>query len=254
MRVDRALAGSLGVRVADVAQALRPAFAGVDVGDWVDPTGKTRDVTRAARAGSARARGRSRRRCRSSCPTPRASRRRCRSDRSPRSGRRSARRASTISIASASSRCRPTPRAGRCRRSSADIEAEARRHPAAARLRHHAGRPDRGAARGVRAHPHRARRRGAADVPRARRAVRIVPRSARDHALAAALAHRRRRRADAHRRHAQHHEPDRRHPADGHRRQERDPAHRLREVGRGEGHAAARGDHRGRAARACGRS
>jgi HAE1 family hydrophobic/amphiphilic exporter-1 len=45
VRVDRGLAGALGLRVADVAQALRPAFAGVDVGDWVDPTGKTRDVT-----------------------------------------------------------------------------------------------------------------------------------------------------------------------------------------------------------------
>jgi HAE1 family hydrophobic/amphiphilic exporter-1 len=30
--------------VGDVAQTLRPAFAGIDVGDWVDPTGKTRDV------------------------------------------------------------------------------------------------------------------------------------------------------------------------------------------------------------------
>ncbi|HET9371313.1 MAG TPA: efflux RND transporter permease subunit [Vicinamibacterales bacterium] len=45
VRVDRALAGSLGVSVADVAQAIRPAFAGVDAGDWMDPTGKTRDVT-----------------------------------------------------------------------------------------------------------------------------------------------------------------------------------------------------------------
>ena len=43
--VDRGLAGALGLRVGDIAQALRPAFAGVDVGDWVDPTGKTRDVT-----------------------------------------------------------------------------------------------------------------------------------------------------------------------------------------------------------------
>ena len=33
---------------------------------------------------------------------------------------------------------------------------------------------------------------------------------------------------------AQHHEHDRRHPADGHRRQERDPADRLREVVGGE--------------------
>ncbi len=45
VRVDRALAGTLGVTVADVAQTLRPAFAGIDAGDWVDPTGKTRDVT-----------------------------------------------------------------------------------------------------------------------------------------------------------------------------------------------------------------
>ena len=28
----------------DAAQALRVAFAGVDVGDWVDPTGEARDV------------------------------------------------------------------------------------------------------------------------------------------------------------------------------------------------------------------
>jgi hydrophobic/amphiphilic exporter-1 (mainly G- bacteria), HAE1 family len=41
---ERAAQGVLGVTVADLAQALRPAFAGVDVGDWVDPTGRTRDV------------------------------------------------------------------------------------------------------------------------------------------------------------------------------------------------------------------
>ncbi len=45
VRLDRPLAGSLGLTVADVAQVLRPAFAGIDSGDWVDPTGKTRDVT-----------------------------------------------------------------------------------------------------------------------------------------------------------------------------------------------------------------
>ena len=44
-QLDRALAGSLGVTAGQVAQALRPAFAGIDVGDWVDPTGETRDVT-----------------------------------------------------------------------------------------------------------------------------------------------------------------------------------------------------------------
>jgi HAE1 family hydrophobic/amphiphilic exporter-1 len=45
VRLDRALAGTLGIRVGDVAQALRPAFAGIDAGDWVDAGGKTRDVT-----------------------------------------------------------------------------------------------------------------------------------------------------------------------------------------------------------------
>ena len=43
--VDRALAGSLGVTIGQVGQALRPAFAGIDAGDWVDPSGETRDVT-----------------------------------------------------------------------------------------------------------------------------------------------------------------------------------------------------------------
>jgi HAE1 family hydrophobic/amphiphilic exporter-1 len=42
--VDRGLAGSLGVTVGQVAQALRPAFAGIDTGDWIDPEGETRDV------------------------------------------------------------------------------------------------------------------------------------------------------------------------------------------------------------------
>ncbi len=43
--LNRGLAGTLGVTVGQVAQSLRPAFAGVHAGDWVDPTGKTRDVT-----------------------------------------------------------------------------------------------------------------------------------------------------------------------------------------------------------------
>jgi len=42
--LDRGLAGSLGVTVGQVAQSLRPAFAGIDAGDWVDPSGETRDV------------------------------------------------------------------------------------------------------------------------------------------------------------------------------------------------------------------
>jgi HAE1 family hydrophobic/amphiphilic exporter-1 len=45
VQLNRGVAGSLGITVAQVAQALRPAFAGIDVGDWVDPQGETRDVT-----------------------------------------------------------------------------------------------------------------------------------------------------------------------------------------------------------------
>ncbi|HSK81769.1 MAG TPA: efflux RND transporter permease subunit [Thermoanaerobaculia bacterium] len=43
--LNRGLAGSLGLTVGQIAQSLRPAFAGIDAGDWVDPLGKTRDVT-----------------------------------------------------------------------------------------------------------------------------------------------------------------------------------------------------------------
>jgi multidrug efflux pump subunit AcrB len=44
IKLDRGLASSLGITVGDAAQALRVAFAGIEVGDWVDPTGETRDV------------------------------------------------------------------------------------------------------------------------------------------------------------------------------------------------------------------
>ena len=44
--VDRPRAGrrARASPSAQVAQALRPAFAGIDAGDWVDPDGETRDV------------------------------------------------------------------------------------------------------------------------------------------------------------------------------------------------------------------
>ncbi len=45
VELNRGLAGSLGITVGQVAQSLRPAFAGIDAGDWVDPSGETRDVT-----------------------------------------------------------------------------------------------------------------------------------------------------------------------------------------------------------------
>src|SRR6185369_3302034 len=44
IELDRGLANALGISVNDAAQALRVAFAGVEVGDWVDPTGESRDV------------------------------------------------------------------------------------------------------------------------------------------------------------------------------------------------------------------
>ncbi len=44
IELDRALANNLGISVNDAAQALRVAFAGVEVGDWVDPSGEARDV------------------------------------------------------------------------------------------------------------------------------------------------------------------------------------------------------------------
>jgi len=44
IELNRGLASQLGISVGDAAQALRVAFAGVEVGDWVDPTGESRDV------------------------------------------------------------------------------------------------------------------------------------------------------------------------------------------------------------------
>ncbi|HXZ50017.1 MAG TPA: efflux RND transporter permease subunit [Usitatibacter sp.] len=45
IELDRGLANALGISVNDAAQALRVAFAGVEVGDWIDPTGESRDVS-----------------------------------------------------------------------------------------------------------------------------------------------------------------------------------------------------------------
>ena len=44
IELNRGLANAMGISVGDTAQALRVAFAGVEVGDWVDPTGESRDV------------------------------------------------------------------------------------------------------------------------------------------------------------------------------------------------------------------
>ncbi|TFW27547.1 efflux RND transporter permease subunit [Duganella callida] len=44
IELNRGLANSMGISAGDAAQALRVAFAGIEVGDWVDPTGESRDV------------------------------------------------------------------------------------------------------------------------------------------------------------------------------------------------------------------
>jgi HAE1 family hydrophobic/amphiphilic exporter-1 len=44
IELNRSLAGSIGVTVGQVAQALRPAFAGIKAGDWEDPQGELREV------------------------------------------------------------------------------------------------------------------------------------------------------------------------------------------------------------------
>jgi HAE1 family hydrophobic/amphiphilic exporter-1 len=44
VEIDRALAGSFGIDMTQVAMALRIAFAGVDAGDWLTPEGDAYDV------------------------------------------------------------------------------------------------------------------------------------------------------------------------------------------------------------------
>jgi multidrug efflux pump subunit AcrB len=44
IELNRGLANALGISVSDAAQSLRVAFAGIEVGDWIDPTGEARDV------------------------------------------------------------------------------------------------------------------------------------------------------------------------------------------------------------------
>jgi hydrophobe/amphiphile efflux-1 (HAE1) family protein len=44
IELQRGLANNLGISANDAAQALRVAFAGIEIGDWIDPNGETRDV------------------------------------------------------------------------------------------------------------------------------------------------------------------------------------------------------------------
>ena len=44
VELNRGVAGALGITVGQIAQSLRPAFAGIDAGDWQDPSGEMRNV------------------------------------------------------------------------------------------------------------------------------------------------------------------------------------------------------------------
>ncbi len=68
IEIDRGLANAMGISVGDAAQALRVAFAGVEVGDWVDPD------RRVARRRGAPASRRPRRRLQHRAPADRGGR------------------------------------------------------------------------------------------------------------------------------------------------------------------------------------
>ena len=181
-------------RSAQVAQSLRPAFAGIDAGDWVDPAGRDARRHGAARAGGAGADRSTWSSCRSSMPGPsRRLRSPCRWARWPRSVRGSGPRRSTTSNretvvnVQANVQGRSLTEVTRGHQRPAGQPGAA----ASARLPDHPGR--RGARPGGGVHPdlHRAGRRGAADVSDPRGPVRLVPRSAGDPDLAAAVADRR---------------------------------------------------------------
>ena len=231
VRIDRGMAGTLGVTAGQIAMALRPAFAGIDAGDWIDPDGETRDVmVRLSPESRRRAEdirqlplvlaggtggaprivsARTGRQCHGRC--------RARADRPPRSRSRRHRRCQhpgSFSRVLSHRTCTPVW----------PMSAATRLHLVARRIRP-------AAERVLLQHLRRTRLRAAAHVPDPRRAVRLVRRSDRHHDVAAALAHWRRARHADHQHDAQRHEPHRCHAAHGYRRQERDPAHRFREVG-----------------------
>jgi hypothetical protein len=241
--LDRELAGALGVSVADVAQALRPAFTGLDVADWIDPTAHPRRGRAAGRGLAAAARGP--RGAAGGADEPgRADHDPARADRhdqaqpGPGAGRAQGRRSGHHRRRQ---HRRPAAVGGDRRH-----RGQAGRPAAAAGLRAAAGRRGRRSAGGVHPHLHRARHRGPADVLHPGHPVRVVPRAAADHGVAAAVVDRRDAGDAGHRLDAQPDEHDRRDPPDGHRRQERDPVDRLRQAGRARGAVARGGADRGR--------
>ncbi len=271
VQLNRGLAGSLGLNVSQVAQSMRPAFAGVKAGDWIDPLGKTRDVTvrlapearanvadierlplvvsgggsaaAAAQGGAAGCGGSGGRR------PDRVRRRRAVADPARPGGDDHQQHRPG---ADRSPRPRQGGDGGGQRRRALALRGDARPQqaggeapPAGRRLPVAGGRGEE-PERGLRQDLRRPGPRRADDVPDPGRPVRLVPRPAGDPPLAAAVAGRRRADAADHPRHPQPDEPDRRHPPDGDRGQERHPADRLREVEPRKGDAAARRPDRSR--------
>ena len=135
-----------------------------------------------------------------------------------------------------------------------EIMAAAAAIDAAAGLRHRRRRRHRRARQHVHQHVRGADPRGDLHLPDSGVAVRIVHASSRDHAVAAAVARRRRDHAVSDGRHAQHHEHDRPDHADGAGHEERHPARGLHQPGTGRRAVAASGAAAGRARPGCVRS
>ena len=176
--------------VGQVASRSGPRSPGIDAGDWMDPGGETRKVM-VRLTPEARQRHRPARSCRCVVPGGPGAPPRCRSARWRGSKQ-------DIGPAVINHLDRdPVVNVGwnMAGRSSGEIMADVNARLATIQLpagvTYHGGWAGRAADRGVMADLPGAGRRGAAHVPGARDAVRVVPRSARDHDVAAAVAHRR---------------------------------------------------------------
>ena len=239
IELDRGVANQLGISVNDAAQTLRVAFAGVEVGDWVDPTGESRDVavrlSPEDRLDASNIEHLPIAVTGTNMMVPLEQIATITIDKGPaRIQHYNGKRTVTVSAnvqgvdagtvsskAKADRGCHGVPGRVRCR------------------ARWRVARSERAVLR----NGHRAAHGHLRDVPGARDAVRLVHRAAAHHAVAAVLADRRGARAQSHRRLAESHEPHRRDHAHGPGRQERHPAARLRARRRTAGHRPRRSAH-----------
>ena len=236
IELDRGLANSLGIAVGDAAQALRVAFAGVEVGDWVDPTGESRDVAVRLhpddRVDAANIEHLPIAVSGSNMMVPLDQ-------------------IATITMGKGPAQIQHSDgkrmiavSANAQGRSPGEVTSDAMKIAKQIEFPAGYGLELGGASRDQKEvfseMAHRAGDGHRAHVPRAGDAVRLLHRAAARDALAAALPHRRGAGAPRHARHAQPDELHRRDHADGPGRQERDPAPRLRAQGGGAGRLAAR--------------